>query len=135
MGICKGNSGNFKKGSIPPNRKPLWSERIDSKDGYIIIKVPLRDPYTGFSTRYMPKHVYLYEKKHGKIPKGFKLVFKDGNRLNCKLWNLALVSDAELLEMNRQKFGDAPIELKETIMVLSKLRVKAVTLTRRKRKV
>jgi hypothetical protein len=134
MGICKGNSGCFKKGNVPANIKPLWSERIDS-DGYIWIKVPRRDPHTGFPTRYMLKHVWVWENSKGKTPKGSNIVFKDGNRNNCEIKNLILVTDAELAVMNRHEgFGAAPPELKETIIALSKLKVKTVSLAKREKK-
>jgi hypothetical protein len=132
-GICKGNSGNFKKGSIPPNRKPLWSERTDP-DGYIWIKVPQRDPHTGFPTRYMLKHAWIWEQANGKPPKGSNIIFKDGNKQNCALENLDCVPDAVLAELNhRQKFGAAPARLKPSIIALAKLRVKTNSLTRRKK--
>jgi len=41
------NRTSFKKGNLPHNHKPLWSERI-SKDGYVEISVPERNPHTGF---------------------------------------------------------------------------------------
>ena len=37
-GVCKPNSGNFKKGQISWNKKPVGYERICSKDGYVLIK-------------------------------------------------------------------------------------------------
>lgn len=133
MGICKGNSGNFKKGHIPANRKPLWSERIDP-EGYVWIKVPRRDPHTGSPTRYMLKHAWVWELKNGKFPQGANIVFRDGDRKNCSLKNLALVTDAELAEMNkRQGFGSAPAALKPSIIALSKLKVKTSSLKRRKK--
>jgi hypothetical protein len=46
-GIMRANVCSFKKGNVPPNRKPLYSERICTKDGYINISVPERNPYTG----------------------------------------------------------------------------------------
>jgi hypothetical protein len=39
---------------------------------------------------YVKKHIWLYEFHNGTIPKGKKLIFKDGNPLNCVLGNLAL---------------------------------------------
>lgn len=35
-GLCKPNKTSFKKGQKPHNYKPVGSERIDSKDGYIL---------------------------------------------------------------------------------------------------
>lgn len=80
-GLTTANQGTFKKGNVPPNRKPLGSERIE-KDGYISIKVAEINPYTGFPTRYKLKHVYIWEQVHGKVPPGKAVIFKDSNKFN-----------------------------------------------------
>lgn len=41
-------------------------------------------------------HRYLWEKKHGPIPKNKKLHFIDGDTTNCKLSNLVLLTRSEL---------------------------------------
>lgn len=48
-GMMKANKESFKKGNLPGNIKPLGSERIDSKDGFILIKIAEKNPYTGGS--------------------------------------------------------------------------------------
>lgn len=68
---------------------PLWSERLH--EGYIMIKVPEANPRTGKSPSYVRKHRWLWEQKHGKIPQGKILMFKDGDKRNCALGNLLLV--------------------------------------------
>ena len=123
-GICKPNSGNFKKGHVPPNRKPLGSERVCPKDSFILKKIKERDPYTGFPTRFKHKHVHVWEKAHGKTPKGMVVAFRDGNKKNCKLRNLMLISRHELLHLNQQNYKEAPVELKPSILALTKLKVK-----------
>ena len=94
------NKTSFKKGSVPPNRKPLYSERTDS-DGYIYIKVPRQDPHTGFPTRYVLKHRWVWEQAGRTIPAGYVLVFVDGDRSNCALDNLELWTRAELAGINK----------------------------------
>ena len=125
QGLTGANRGSFKKGNVPPNRKPLGSERICPKDGYIYIKVAERDPYTGFPTRYKQKHVHTWEQKNGPVPDGYAVIFKDGNKLNCDdPDNLVLVSRAELLMLNQIGHKDAPDEIKSSILALAKLRVR-----------
>ena len=125
QGLTGANKTSFKKGNVPPNRKPLGSERICSKDGYIYIKVAERDPYTGFPTRYKQKHVHTWEQKNGPVPDGYAVIFKDGNKLNCDdPDNLVLVSRAELLMLNQIGHKDAPDEIKSSILALAKLRVR-----------
>lgn len=82
----------FKKGNVPHNHRKVGSERI-TKNGYIEIKI--KEP-----NEWQLKHRYIYEKKYGKIPKGYNLIFLDGNKQNIELSNLKLVSKAEDLIMN-----------------------------------
>lgn len=123
-GLMKRNSGTFKKGNIPGNTRPLWSERIDNKDGFILIKVPERNPYTGASTRYKHKHVWLWEQKHGQVPEGSVVMFRDGNKRHCTIGNLILVTRSELLHLNWKGYKHYPAELKPSVMALAKLDAK-----------
>jgi len=123
-GLVKPNSGNFKKGNAPPNRKPLGSERYDPRYG-ISIKVAERDPYTGFPTRYKLKHVYVWEQNFGPVPKGKIIAFIDGDNTNCEPKNLMAITRAELLTLNRNGYKKIPKELKPSVLVLSKLQARA----------
>ena len=40
-------------------------------------------------------HVNIWKKKHGEVPKGFRVMFKDRNPMNVKLSNLVLRSVAD----------------------------------------
>jgi hypothetical protein len=120
-GVCKPNSGSFQKGSIPPNRKPLWDERICSKDGFILMKVPETDPYTGFPTRYKHKHVWVWEQANGPVPPDHVIRFLDGDKLNCSLDNLGLFTRAESLEMTRLGFSEVEKEAKPAMAALGQL--------------
>lgn len=111
----------FKKGSVPANRKPLGSERICAKDGYVYIKVSEKDPHTSAKTRYRLKHQVVWEKANGKIPPGKAIVFRDGDKLNCKLDNLILVSRGQLAVMNKSGLIHAPAEMKETAALTAEL--------------
>jgi len=131
-GLCKPNSGSFKKGSVPANLKPLGSEKICPRDGYVLMKVPEQDPHTGFSTRWKHKQVHVWEQNNGPVPDGFAVLLKDGDRLNCDdPDNLILVSRAELLRLNKHGYKDTPDELKPSVLVLAKLEVKTFEKTRR----
>lgn len=133
MGICLPNSGNFKKGSVPKNRRPLGSERVDSKDGYILVKIPERDPHTGSPTRFKNKHVIVWEQLHGPVPEGKAVAFKDGNQINCAPENLMLVSRAELLRLNKYRYKGMPDDLKPSVLALAQMEVKTFELSRRER--
>jgi len=123
-GVVKPNSGNFRKGNTPLNRKPVGSERICSKEGFILVKVAETNPYTGFPTRYKHKHVHVWEQHHGPAPEGMVIAFTDGNKLNCSIENLMLVSRSELLILNMHGYKELPNELKPTIRLIAKIQAK-----------
>lgn len=131
-GYCAAGSekGHFSKGNVPANVKPLWSERI-GKGGYVEMKVPERNPYTGFKTRYKNKHQFIWEQANGrKVPRGHAVIFLDGDIHNFDPANLGLVSRAELLALNHHDYKRQPEELKPSVMALAKLETKAGIRTR-----
>jgi hypothetical protein len=115
----------FKKGQVPPNRVPLWTERVD-KYGYIEMKVPLPDPYTGFKTRFMHKHRYLWEKENGPLPDGMALKCLDGDKTNTDPSNWEAIPRALLPRLSGGRwyrpYDDAPDEIKPTLMATAKLK-------------
>lgn len=128
-GCTAPNSGQFKSGHMPRNKRRLWSERI-CRDGYIEISVPERNPHTGAPTRFRQKHVWLWEMENGPVPKGHALAFKDGNRLNCVIENLMMVTRSELLCLNLHGYNGTKGELKPSVLALAKLEAKAGVRTR-----
>ena len=88
------NEGRYKKGNIPYDHRQVGSERI-SKEGYIKIKVA--EP-----NKWQLKHRYLYEQANGEIPKGYKIIFLDGNKKNISLSNLSLVKQSEIAIMHNK---------------------------------
>jgi hypothetical protein len=132
QGLTGRNKTSFTKGNRPPNRRRLGARRIDSKDGYSLVKVRETNPYTGTPTRFKPEHVHVWEKAHGPVPEGHVVMFRNGNNSPpIRLANLALVSRAEQLELNRRGYKDAPAELKPSIMATARLKVKAFGLQRK----
>lgn len=120
---CKkrpGNKGSFKKGETPPRLKPLYSERV-AANGFLEIKVPEVDPYSGASTRWKRKQVYLWEQEYGPVPDGHVVMFKDGDPMKCEIDNLALVTRAEFLRLNKNRYKHQPEELKPVVFAVSKL--------------
>lgn len=113
----------FQPGSIPANRKPLWSERV-GKDGYVEISVPERNPYTGHSSRYVQKHRWLWEQANGPVPEGHALKCLDGDKTNCDPSNWEALPRALLPRLNGRfgrNYDTAPAELKPTILAIAKL--------------
>lgn len=123
-GYIGANATSFQPGNMPHNKRRLWSERI-TRDGYIEISIPERNPYTGAPTRYKQKHVWLWEMKNCRVPKGHVLIFKDGNPLNCVIDNLLLIKRGELLALNLHNYRETLSELKPSVLALAKLEAKA----------
>lgn len=106
----------FRKGNIPANARAIGSERID-KNGYILIKI--QDGHK--NKNWIRKHRYLYEQAYGKIPKGHKVIFADGNNRNFDLDNLVLISNAEGLIMNRNKLFKKNKDLTKAGVTVAKI--------------
>lgn len=114
--------GWFKKGQKPKNYRPVGSKRIDSKDGYTLIKV--QDEGT-WPERWRHKHVVVWEKHYGeKLPDGHVIVFADSDRQNFDIDNLLLVSRDELVRMNQQGLIFNDPELTKTGLQLARLNIK-----------
>lgn len=94
-GYIGANKTSFKKGTIPPQYRPVGSERIN-KEGYLEVKIA--DP-----NKWELKHRYIYKKHYGDIPKGHNVIFADTNKTNFNIDNLILVSKSEMLILNRNK--------------------------------
>lgn len=85
----------FKPGAVPPNYKPVGSERVC--DGYLQRK--LTD--TGYPPRdWVPVHHIVWREAGREIPTAHALVFRDGNRRNFAIDNLELVSRGDLMRRN-----------------------------------
>ncbi len=106
----------FKKGNIPENYRPIGSERINA-DGYIEIKT--RNPNT-----WDFKHRVVWEKHNGKIPDKHVVVFLDSNQLNTSIENLKLISQQELLTMNRHGLFSESADLTKVGATVAKLKCK-----------
>lgn len=117
-GICKPNSGSFKKGTLPHNAKPIGSERVCAKSGFILIKVKLG------KHSYRHKHRVIWEAANGPVPKGMVITFIDGNPLNCALENLEMISARENLTRNRLKLHQQPEQIKPSLKLIAKLDAK-----------
>jgi len=121
-GFMGANKTSFKSGQIPHNTKQIGSERIDTKDGYIWIKVDEKDPHSKSITRYRLKQRVLWEAAHGPVPKGKVIKFIDGNKLNCTIENMILVDRKALVYLNHEKFNETPDTHKLTHILTAQIR-------------
>lgn len=110
----------FKKGHVPHTYRPIGSERICSKDGYILIKVDN-------NRQWKLKHWVVYEQHYGKIPKGHCIRFLDGDKTNLDPKNLICVSRAVNAIINscttnlKELIADS--ETHETVINIAKLQL------------
>ena len=102
----------FAKGNVPPNHRPVGSERI-SKDGYIEVKVA--EP-----NKWRLKQRVVYEEAKGKIPEGCSIIFLDGNKRNFDIDNLRCITRSELLYLNCNGLNNSN-EITETGILMARL--------------
>lgn len=114
----------FHKGNLPHNTKPIGYERI-TVDGYVEVKIAMRPSAQNKNDNFPGKHVLAWEAENGPIPEGYCLRFLDGNKQNCSIDNLALVSRAEHIEITRRNLAFDNPELTKTGIAVAKLNVAA----------
>lgn len=107
--IEKTKATRFKPGNLPHNYN--GGEHV-SKDGYVMKSIG--------DGKSVPKHRFIWEKKFGKIPDGFVLKCKDGNKKNCDPDNWEMISMSE--NMNNNTIHRYPEELQQNIRLVSKLK-------------
>lgn len=133
-GIKTGNLSNCivegrKQCSKSSHWRPVGSEMVDNH-GYIQIK--MNDDYGDRRVRWKMKHVVVWEQHHGPVPKKHVVIFRDGDRSNCDIGNLLLVSRDELLGMNRHRLIQTDAELTDAGLALVNLRKAIKQQTREK---
>jgi len=86
----------FKRGNRSNTWKPIGSERV-FKGGYLQRKVT----DTGYPPRdWVFVHHIVWREAGNDIPRGYRLIFKDGNMRNITVENLELVTIADLMRRN-----------------------------------
>ena len=115
-GLTGANKTSFAKGNVPANTRKVGtiSTRKD-KNGNSYMHIKVAEP-----NKWQMLHVYIWENRYGKIPKGYCVIFKDKDTLNPRLDNLMLVSRAELVRLN-QKYAYIDESLKETALQVIKI--------------
>lgn len=104
----------YHKGHRPHNQREIGTERVHA-DGYVYIRI---------EEGCVPKHRYVWEQANGPIPENHVVMFRDGNRMNCDLSNLCLISRStlgtiraqrETPEQRRARVEKAAASLRKTI--------------------
>jgi len=106
-------TNTFKKGHIPQNTK---------KDMDVVIRHSKKMGDCKFirisKNNWYPYQIYVWEGKNGPVLKGYIIRFKDGNRMNCNIENLEMISKTDHLKRNNSKFfaGKTALKLEKQIM-------------------
>lgn len=91
----------FKKGFRPHNIVQIGTEKTHV-DGYVYVKVADGN----LNGNWRLKHRLVWEQANGPIPEGMIVFFKDGDRSNCTIENLALVGvESRILAKDMQGIG------------------------------
>lgn len=105
----------FKKNSIPHNSVPVGTIRHE-KEGYLKIKIAERDKWELL-------HREVWKRENGTYPPNdCAIIFIDGNKQNCDISNLKMVTRAELMLQNSMQ--NYPEELKKVINLQAAIRRK-----------
>lgn len=111
----------FKPGCTPHNLKPIGYERV-TQDGYIEVKVRMKKSRPNCNDNFVLKHRLIWEQANGPLPPGYVVIFKDGNKRNFALDNLAAITKKERLDMNRHDLFSSDPQATETGILLARLR-------------
>lgn len=104
----------YKKGSIPHNARHIGTETV-TKDGYRRVKVAEPNGWTFV-------HRLIWTIENGTPPpKGYALVFLNGNTLDCSPENLALVPRRELQILNNNGRVSEDRQTTQALLTLVKL--------------
>lgn len=106
------------------SRVPIGSEH--RYGGYTMIKVD--DKATGtkkdrraYKENWKPKHIWVWEQHHGKMPPKHQVIFLDGDHENFNIENLAAIPLQYVVMMNRNGWIKGNPELTKTAIKLCEL--------------
>lgn len=108
----------FRKGNIPLNHREVGSERINKKDGYVMIKVA--EP-----NKWRLKQRVMYEEYHGEVlARNEVVIFLDGNKYNFAKDNLMKLTRSELVRYCQDHLYCEDPEISKGAAMVAKLKVK-----------
>lgn len=108
----------FKKGSEPANKREIGTV-VKKTDGYYWKK-------TGPGARdWKQLHRLMWEEENGPVPKGCVLTFKNGNKEDVRIENLAVVTLGENAVLNKKKLRFENAEASEAGLLIAKITMAA----------
>lgn len=113
-GIFSGRTGHYAKGTSG-SIKPIGCKTL--KNGYVKVKIAQPDVW-------VCEHIKVWSDKHGPVPDKHYIIFKDDDKLNCDISNLALVSPSELRYLDGLEFKGCPEEYRDVLLLIAKIQTK-----------
>lgn len=111
---CK--STMFQKGSVPPNKRPLGSDRVNV-DGYIEVKIAEPNKWELLQVLVMQSMIGR------RLKKGVEMVrFLDGNSLNCHPDNLILTTRRVNARINQRSVKPTTPETMKAVVQVETIR-------------
>lgn len=110
--------GWFRKGEDPWNTVEIGT--IRKKDGGYLWK-KIDDKPGPWTQNWKQLHILVWEAANGPVKEGHRIIFKDGNKENCALENLAEVSLAENGVLNKKGLRFSNPEHTETGILIAKI--------------
>lgn len=120
--------GWFRKGSQPWDTVPVGTV-LEKTDGYLWKKTG--DAPGCWLQNWRQLHLLIWEEVNGPVPEGCVIIFKDGNKKNCTLENLAQITLAENAVMNKHGLRFANGEATEAGILIAKIKIAAGKAKRR----
>ncbi|MBR2882271.1 MAG: HNH endonuclease [Prevotella sp.] len=105
----------FQKGRESHNKKPVGTEHV-CRNGYIIVKVA--EPNT-----WRAKHHVEWEKHHEPIKKSEVIIFLDGDRTNCRIENLMVITKAENHVLNHKHMRSKDADTTKASALVARLQI------------
>lgn len=106
--------GYFRKGNMPHNTLPVGT-LVERQDGFLQRKI-------GEPNQWIMEHRRVWEEANGSIPKGYLVMFLDGNKKNCSIDNLRLITQAENARLNQWNLRSSDPEVTNVGISIVKLK-------------
>ena len=105
----------YKPGQLPYNYKPIGSITYRQNPGYMFIKTAEKAPWKLLQRQ-------IWEENYGPIPEGCRIWFLDGDRKNCSIENLVLLTAAESAFISQMRLWGKDPDINRNVMAIAKLR-------------
>ena len=120
----------FPKGHRPANELPVGTITL-SPDGYLLRKKQMQGSQW---ERWEFLHRAVWEEHNGPIPEGMVVTFRDGDKQNCDISNMMLVSKGENAALTRMHLRFEDPDLTTAALGTIRLRQKAARIRKERKK-